>query len=124
MLTTLNKNNQKTLEMFLQNNLVIDNHPLQDPKYVYALVEFEDNERDLGACFENCNYSINAVYISEKDEKLHLSEMSIGGVLYGTPTKESIEQYNAHQFFDYFKIRNLIKADGTVISFDTKTKKS
>lgn len=114
----LNKDNQEVLELFLSNNMVVDDHKYQDPKEVYALVEFNSNHKGLGAALNHWCYCINEIY-SGSDGKLHLSEFSIGGNLYGIPTREKVEAYNEASTGGPGRlIKRVWFYDGTVLEFD------
>lgn len=114
--TLLNSKNYEVLEKFLQNNLLIDDHKGQQPKEAVALIEYNSKFKPLGAAFSYWYYCINQVYY--KDGRLHLSECSIGGNLYGIPSKEDIEKYNESAVLGGGLIKRVWFHDGTILEFD------
>ena len=115
--TLLNEENQEVLDTFMRNNILIDNHTGNSIEAV-ALVEYNSNTKPLGVALDYWCYCINEAYLDYKDKKLHLSTCSIGGNLYGTPTKEKIDKYNESALFDGGKIKRVWFHDGSIIELD------
>lgn len=113
----LNEENQEVLDMFMKNNILIDNHTGKSIEAV-ALVEYNSNFKPLGVALSHWCYCINEAYIDDGDKKLHLSTCSIGGNLYGTPTKEKVEKYNESAIFEGGKIKRVWFNDGSIIELD------
>jgi len=111
----MTNNNFKTIiNSMRSNNVVIDSHDGSEMPIV-GLVEFNNQSKGLAACLDARYYSLNAIYLNDNDERLHLSQMSIGGVLWGVPTSEKLKKYNDDAIFDGGKIKVVHMADGREI---------
>lgn len=114
--TLLNEENKEVLDMFMKDNLLVDNHT-GDYIEAVALVEYNSDTKPLGVALDYWCYCINEAYLGD-DKKLHLSTCSIGGNLYGTPTKEKVEKYNTSVILEGGLIKRVWFHDGTVIELD------
>lgn len=110
----MTKTNTQIIKMMQENPVVIDNHTDKEEQ-ITGLVEFKNPEMNLACCFDSMYYSLNSCYIG-RDGKLHCSQSSIGGVLWGAnPNSEQLKNYNNSCFFEYQKIQCIHKPDGTMI---------
>lgn len=105
--------NETVVAEFLKGTEVIDNH---DNKVIdlYALVLFASEDKGVAGVVANAAYqSLNAVRLNNKDSKLHLSQMSIGGTVIGDVAEvETIIKYNESCTYDGCKISKVIFKDG------------
>lgn len=103
------------VKKMVEDKKLIDNHD-GSTEVILGLVEFNSESKGLAMIPEYAgHYCLNEVYLNTKDNMLHLSECSIGGVLSGLPTKESIEKYNDGCVFDGGKIKCIYWSDGSVL---------
>lgn len=94
--------NSNLIKMMEDNPSIIDNHTGREEKLA-GLVEFNNPENGLGCCFNAAYFSVNACIMSS-DGKLHCSQCSIGGVLWGI-TSEDIDEYNDTCLYEGGKIK-------------------
>lgn len=106
------------IKMMEMNPVVIDDHTGKEEKLT-GLVEFNNPNKGLACCFDARYYSLNLCTL-EEDRKLHCSQLSIGGVLWGGyPDVEQINEYNDSCPQDGGKIKCIHKPDGTKVYADT-----
>lgn len=72
---------------------------------------------DVGMMFDSAYYCLNHVYINEVDDKVHLSPMSIGGVVWAGDLVEKVLEYNQISTYEGSMIDQVLLLDGTCISF-------
>lgn len=115
---TLLKNHELVIEKFLEGNKVIDNHTGNSIK-VAGVITFANKENGIGAIIKSkyCYY-INELYYNDNDNVLHLSEYSIGGMLFRHNSSDElvkqIEKYNESNI-NINKINRVIDKDGLII---------
>ena len=95
-----------------EHNVLIDNHT-NDFETLIGLVEFVNEYKPLAGCFNARHFCLNEVYLNEIGI-LHLSQMSIGGVLYGIESKD-IDKYNKTVCQEGGKIKCIHLPDGTKV---------
>lgn len=103
--------NEMIIKMMEENPVVIDDHTNMQEKLT-GLVEFRNPDKGLACCVDALYYSLNACLV--KDEKLHCSEASIGGVLWGEDP-EQLKEYNNSCIFEGGKIKCIHRPDGSKI---------
>ena len=108
-----NTSKEMIIKAMEQNPVLINNHTDEEEGFI-GLVEFNNEYKGLGGCFNARYFCINEVYINEKDEKLHLSEMSIGGNLFGI-TSEDIDRYNESVIQEGGKIKCIHLPNGSKV---------
>jgi hypothetical protein len=114
MTTAIKELNVLKVKMMLENPIVINDHNGKE-EGIIGLVEFNNPDKGLACCFYARYYSLNACEL-RKDNKLHCSTYSIGGVLWGKPTEEQIKKYNESVLLDSAKIKKIYLADGAILS--------
>lgn len=106
---------ENIIKMFQENQTVIDNHN-DESITLTGLVEFKNPTRPLAGCMDARYYSLNEIYIESADKKLHLSQCSVGGVLWGAyPDEKQLKKYNDDTIQDGGKIVCIHLADGTKV---------
>lgn len=109
------RNIEVLVKKMIEDKKLIDNHD-ESEKSILGLVQFNSRSKGLAAILDySGNYSLNEVYFDEEDNMLHLSMCSIGGILKGTPTEESIRKYNNDCIFDGGKIKCIYWHDSSVL---------
>lgn len=110
------RNPETIVDMFLNGEEVIDDHT-NDAGSFEALVFFRDPDKGIaGGCANATYYCLNEIYVSQEDNKLHLSKCSIGGTVKGSLNEDSIRMYNESCTFDGGKISKVIFRDGTILN--------
>ena len=118
-MSSVNYNNEEVAKMFLAGCVVYDDHCDGEPIEVLALAELEGKSKPLCLITPNARYqSLNGVYIGN-DNNLHLSMCSVGGVLVGELSDESIKEYNEGCTFKSGHIRRIYFRDGNVKDIQT-----
>lgn len=108
-----NTDKEMIIKAMEQNPVLINNHTYDEEEFI-GLVEFNNEYKSLGGCFNARYFCINEVYISDRDGKLHLSEMSIGGTLFGIEQKD-IDKYNESTIQEGGKIKCIHLPDGSKV---------
>ena len=110
----INTNKQDILNIFLNNNQLINDNDNSISEAV-AIIEFNSDSRDFAVVeklpFDSKGQVLNVVYL-DKDNNLHLGTRSIGGTLYNKIN--NVEEYNNSVSFDTMKIKNVYYPNGTV----------
>ena len=107
------KRNEKIVNLMIKNNrVIIDNHT-GEKETIVGLVEFEDPTKGLACMFNARYYSLNAALV--RNDEIHCSQASIGGVLWGIPDSKQLKEYNDSQIFNSSKIKCCHMLDGTTI---------
>ena len=105
--------NEKLINLMRKNNgVIIDNHT-GEKETIVGLVEFEDPTKGLACMFNARYYSLNAALV--RNDEIHCSQASIGGVLWGIPDSKQLKEYNDSQIFNSSKIKCCHMLDGTTI---------
>lgn len=103
---------KKIISMMEENPSVINN---DKSERIIGLVEFNTPNKGLACMFNSRYYSLNLCYIDEDDNKLHCSQMSIGGVLWrDKDLAQQIKEYNNDVVFGS-KIVCCHMADGATV---------
>ena len=105
---------EPVLEMMARDGAVVINDHTKKPEAITGLVEFVA-DKGLACMFDSMYYSLNLCYKDEKDDILHCSQMSIGGVLWGIPDSKQLKEYNDSQIFNSGKIKCCHMLDGTTV---------
>ena len=106
---------ETVLEMMARGGAVVINDHTKKPEAITGVVEFVA-DKGLACMFDARYYSLNLCYRDEDDDKLHCSQMSIGGVLWGgRPDAEQLKKYNEGCCQEGGKIVCCHMADGTTI---------
>lgn len=107
------KRNEKLVKVMRRDNgIIIDNHT-GEKETIVGLVEFEDPTKGLACMFNARYYSLNAALL--RNDEIHCSQASIGGVLWGIPDAEQLKDYNDSQIFNSGKIKCCHMLDGTTV---------
>lgn len=111
--------NEEVISKFLEGTKVIDNHNNEEIE-VTGIISFRNDNKGIGAMINtNKFYSINKLYYDKKDNMLHLSEYSIGGVFCAYNTLEELEKlvdkYNESVLFNGGKIATIVDRDGNIL---------
>ena len=107
-------NYEELITMMQENPVVVDDHTDEEMKLT-GLVEFDVPNKGLACCFDARYYSLNLCYIGDDDSKLHCSQLSIAGVLWGAePDSEQLKRYNDDVVFGA-KIKCIHRPDGTKV---------
>ena len=100
--------------MARDRGVIMDDHT-SELELITGVVEFVA-DKGLACMFDARYYSLNLCYRDEDDDKLHCSQMSIGGVLWGGyPDAEQLKKYNEGCCQESGKIVCCHMADGTTI---------
>lgn len=106
---------ETVLKTMAKDGAVIINDHTDKPQAITGLVEFVA-DKGLACMFDSMYYSLNLCYKDDGDGKLHCSQMSIGGVLWGGyPDAKQLKEYNEGCCQEGGKIVCCHMADGTTI---------
>lgn len=109
---------ENIIKKFQEKQEVVDDHCTWEVRHetITGLVEFVNPNKELAPCFDSRYYSLNECYVNPKDNELHVSPMSIGGVLFGPyPDKRQLKEYNDSVCQEGGKIKCIHLADGSVV---------
>ena len=100
--------------MVRDRGVIMDDHT-SELELITGVVEFVA-DKGLACMFNSTYYSLNLCYKDEKDDILHCSQMSIGGVLWGGfPDSKQLKEYNDSCCQEGGKIVCCHMLDGTTI---------
>ena len=111
------RNYEATQEQFhATHGMVLDDHDGK-VKPFHAIIYFQNPHKGIAGWQAGYRYQcLNLIHMDKETREISLSQMSIGGVLWGREiTPESLRDYNESVIFEGGKITKAILVDGTVI---------